>query len=155
MATLNIGDIAPGFELKNQNGKTTRLSDFTGKKNVVLFFYPKDNSPGCTAEACTFRDHYEDFASADTEVIGISSDSELSHQRFAGQHKLNFTLLSDPGGIVRKKYNADGILGLIPGRITYIIDKNGKIAGDFSSQLQPKKHVFQALDVLKGMVESP
>src|SRR5947207_15052260 len=98
--SINVGDRAPDFELESATGQKVRLSDFLGKKNVVLFFYPKDETTGCTIEACTFRDAYEDFVGVGAEVIGVSGDSLASHNRFAGRHRLPFILLSDPKNVV-------------------------------------------------------
>jgi peroxiredoxin Q/BCP len=105
MPTLEIGDRAPDFSLPSQDGKTVSLADFRGKNTVVLFFYPKDESPICTKEACSFRDAYEDFVKAGAAVIGISSDSAESHQRFAEHHRLPFLLLADTDGSLRKAFD--------------------------------------------------
>ena len=115
--------------------------------------FSKDNTSGCTAEACSFRDSYEVFQEADAEVIGISSDSEKSHQQFAKQHQLPFILLSDLGGIVRKSYGVPATFGLLPGRVTYIIDKQGIVRHIFSSQFAPQMHVAEALKVLQTLRE--
>src|SRR2546428_10045958 len=115
---VKVGDRAPDFTLGSLTGESVSLASFPGK-NIVLYFYPKDQTPGCTAEACAFRDSYEVFQEAGAEVIGISSDSEKSHQQFAAQHRLSFILLSDPGGVVRKFYGAPATFGLLPGRVTY------------------------------------
>ena len=113
---VKVGERAPDFQLPDRNGRQVSLGDFRGKKSVVLYFYPKDDTPGCTAESCEFRDRYEDFKEAGAEVIGISSDSEASHEKFADKHRLPFILLSDRGGAVRKKYGVPATLGLLPGR---------------------------------------
>ena len=115
---VRLGDIAPDFTLPSQSGEPVRLHDFMGKRAVVLFFYPKDYTAGCTAEACAFRDSYEIFQRAGAEVIGISSDSVGLHRRFAASYQLPFTLLSDRGGMVRRLYGAQSMLGLVPGRVT-------------------------------------
>ncbi|MGZ3582091.1 MAG: peroxiredoxin, partial [Ktedonobacterales bacterium] len=120
---VQVDDAAPDFALPTQGGTLVRLSDFLGKQAVVLYFYPKDNTRGCTAEACAFRDSYEVFKDAGAEVIGVSSDSEESHQQFATQHRLPFVLLSDRDGELRKRYGVPTTFGLVPGRVTYIIDK--------------------------------
>lgn len=146
-----VGDPAPDFELPSSTGETVRLSDFRGKSEVVLFFYPKDNTPGCTVEACTFRDSHEAFREAGAEVIGISSDSADSHRGFAERFRLPFVLLSDAGGAVRSRFGVPRTLGFLPGRVTYLIDRDGIIRHIFSSQLQPKRHVAEALDVLKRL----
>jgi peroxiredoxin Q/BCP len=147
---LAVGDEAPDFSLPAAGGQTVRLSDFEGKKAVVLYFYPKDDTPGCTKEACTFRDSYEDFTAAGAEVLGVSSDSGESHERFARKHKLPFTLLSDKGGAVRKQYGVPATLGLLPGRVTFVIDREGIVRHVFNSQLAPTQHVNEALQVIRG-----
>ncbi len=147
-----VGTVAPDFTLPDQNGKPVSLKEFRGEKAVVLFFYPKDNSAGCTAEACSFRDSYEVFKSSGAEVIGISSDSTASHQGFASRHQLPFVLLSDAKGSVRKLYGVQASLGIIPGRVTYVIDKEGVVCHVFNSQIMATKHVEEALKVLKTLV---
>ena len=150
---VNIGDRAPDFTLPSQKGENVTLTQFLGKKNVVLYFYPKDESPGCTREACTFRDSYELFTDLDAEVIGVSADSVESHKAFAEHHNLPFTLLSDVDNAVRKLYGVASTLGIIPGRVTFIIDKKGVVRHVFSSQLQPEKHIEKAREVLRKLVE--
>ena len=148
---MRIGDKAPDFELTNQLGSKIRLSDLIMSRNVVLFFYPKDDSPACTREACAFRDSYEVFKEVGAEVVGISSDSEDSHQHFADKHNLPYTLLSDKGGTVRKLYGVPKTLGILPGRVTYIIDKQGVVCHIFNSQLNFEGHIEEALSILKSM----
>ncbi len=148
-----IGSVAPDFTLLSQSGEKVRLKDFIGKKNIVLYFYPKDYTAGCTAEACAFRDSYEVFKQEGAEVIGISSDTKESHSGFASDYKLPFILLSDNEGKVRELYGVPKTLALLPGRVTYIIDRNGIIRHIFSSQLMPKKHIDEALKVLKNINE--
>jgi thioredoxin-dependent peroxiredoxin len=149
MGKITVGDMAPDFELKDKDGQVVRLSDFRGKQSVVLYFYPKDDTPGCTAQACSFRDSYEDFKAAGAEVIGISSDSGSAHTKFMERHRLPFVLLSDIIGKVRKAYGAYDLLGLIPGRVTFVIDKEGRVIHKFDSQLNPTKHIAEALAKLK------
>lgn len=151
MKGVAVGDFAPDFHLPSAAGGQVSLSDFRGKSAVVLFFYPKDNTPGCTAEACSFRDSYEVFKEHGAEVIGISSDSEGSHQRFARLWKLPFVLLSDPGGEVRALYGVPRTLGLLPGRVTYLIDRQGIVRHVFSSQFQPARHVREMLEQLERL----
>jgi peroxiredoxin Q/BCP len=148
---LEVGDVAPEFALPNANGEMVSLGDFRGQSEVVLFFYPRDNSPVCTAEACSFRDSYEVFRDAGAEVIGISADSSQSHERFAARLRLPFVLVSDRGGVVRKRYGITKTLGIFPGRTTYLIDRQGVIRHIFSSQFQPTKHVSEALTVLRRL----
>jgi thioredoxin-dependent peroxiredoxin len=144
-----IGDKAPLFSLPDQNGKLINLADFIGKSKLVVYFYPKDESYGCTKEACSFRDNYEDFKDAGAEVIGISADDEASHRGFAANHKLPFILLSDKDKKVAALYGVGKTLGILPGRVTFIIDKEGIIRGIYSSQVSFQKHVDEALEVLK------
>jgi thioredoxin-dependent peroxiredoxin len=118
---------------------------------VVLYFYPKDETPGCTKEACAFRDSYEVFAEAGAEVIGVSSDSVDKHAAFAGHHELPFTLLSDEGGQVRKSYGVPSTLGILPGRVTYVIDRTGTVRHVFNSMTNIGRHVNDALDVVKTL----
>ena len=151
MAKLNIGDSAPDFELPNQEGRRIKLSDYKGDKHVVLYFYPKDETPGCVKEACGFRDAYEDFLEAGAEVIGISGDSVDSHAQFANKRRLPFQLLSDPQKKVARSYGVSGALfGLLPGRETFVIDKGGVVRSHFSSQFQIDKHIQDALDLLQS-----
>ena len=124
------------------------VSRFRGKSEVVIFFYPKDNSPVCTAEACAFRDSYERFRDAGAEVIGVSADSDLSHKRFAGRHKLPFHLISDSDGSLRALFGVPKTLGLFPGRVTYLIDRQGVVRHLLSSQLQASRHVDEMLKKL-------
>lgn len=114
---VKVGDTAPDFTLPAQDGSTISLRDFRGQQAVVLYFYPKDDTPGCTAESCAFRDQYEVFKTAGAEVIGVSGDSSESHQKFAAKHNLPFTLLSDKDNQVRKQYGATTAFGLIPGAL--------------------------------------
>jgi peroxiredoxin Q/BCP len=147
---IRVGDVAPDFTLPNQDGAPFTLQTLLGKGAVVLYFYPKDDTPGCTAEACSFRDAYEDFKEAGAAVVGVSSDSAGAHQAFADKHRLPFTLVSDADGKVRKLYGVPGtLLGLIPGRVTYVIDAAGIVRHVFNSQLNPTKHVREALEVLR------
>lgn len=145
---IQAGEPAPDFSLRSASGETIRLSDFRGKAEVVLFFYPKDHTPGCTAEACSFRDRHEAFGEAGAVVIGISSDTGESHQRFADRHRLPFLLLSDGDGRVRSLYGVPKTFGLIPGRVTLVIDREGVVRHAFSSQFRPGRHVAEALAVL-------
>ena len=150
---VQVGDMAPDFTLPSLTGKPVSLASFIGQKDIVLYFYPKDNTPGCTAEACAFRDSYAVFKDAGAEVIGVSSDSEQSHQRFASVHRLPFILLSDVGGKVRRLYGVPSTFGLLPGRVTYIIDKRGIVRHIFSAAFAPQKHVDEALKVLQTLRE--
>lgn len=148
---VSVGSKAPDFTLPSQSGEMVNVKDLLGNKPVVLFFYPKDDTPGCTRQACTFRDEYEEFGKLDAEVIGISSDSVDSHRSFARRHDLPFTLLSDEGGKVRRLYGVQKSFGLFPGRVTYVIDEVGIVRHVFSSQLGVEKHVEEAIEVLESI----
>ena len=152
--SIAVGDKAPDFNLHDQNGRQVSLADFRGKKAVVLYFYPKDETPGCTKEACSFRDSYEDFAAAGAEVIGVSGDSVAKHQAFAQHHRLPFTLLADAGNALRKAYGVPSTLWILTGRVTYVIDRNGVVQHVFDSQLQATKHIDEALAVVKKLAGS-
>lgn len=145
-----VGDPAPDFSLVSTSGEVVRLSDLLGRP-VVLFFYPKDDTPGCTAEACSFRDHHQAFLDAGAQVLGISSDSPESHRRFASRHQLPFPLLSDSDGSVRRAYDVPRTFGLIPGRVTYVLDRSGIIRHIFDSQFRPQKHIDEALQTLQSL----
>jgi thioredoxin-dependent peroxiredoxin len=149
---VKVGSVAPGFTLPSQAGEMVNLEDFFGRKPVVLFFYPKDDSPGCTREVCAFRDNFEEFGKLDAEVIGISSDSVESHMSFAVKHELSFTLLSDEAGNIRRLYGVPKTFGLFPGRVTYVIDKEGVVRHVFASQLSVARHVQEALTALRSDV---
>ena len=147
---LKIGDKIPNFKLNDANGINFDSSSLLGKPSVI-YFYPKDNTAGCTAQACSFRDQYEDFKDLGAAVIGISSDSVSSHQKFAKQYKLPFVLLSDASKKVRKLFGVPtGMFGLIPGRVTYVADKEGIIKMIFDSMM-PKNHISNALKAIKKM----
>ena len=148
---IQVGDQAPDFTLPTQTGENFRLQDHIGERVTVLYFYPKDNTSGCTAEACAFRDSYEVFTDAGADVIGVSSDSVDRHAGFADKHSLPFTLLSDQGGRVRKAYGVPGVLGVIPGRVTYVIDRTGVVRHVFSSMTNIDGHVNDALRVVREL----
>lgn len=149
---IEVGSIIPTFSLPDQHGEIFDISEVLGTKNLVIYFYPKDDSPGCTKQACSFRDQYEDFMDADAMVIGISSDNIESHKAFAEKHGLNFTLLSDENGAVRDLFGVPkSFLGLLEGRTTYVIDKNGEVVYIFNSQLQAEKHISEALKALQSI----
>ena len=149
--TLQVGDKIPNFEAKDSNGNDFDSASIIGKKPVVFYFYPKDNTPGCTAQACSFRDQYEDFKDLGAEVIGISSDSVQSHEKFAKRYKLPFLLLSDNDRKLRKLFGVKtNLFGLLPGRVTYVADKNGIIQLVFDS-LVATSHIPKALKIIKKM----
>jgi len=132
-------------------GDDLTLSEFLGKKNIVLYFYPKDETLGCTREACTFRDSYEELTNLGAEVLGVSGQSVASHKSFATHYGLPFILLSDVGNKVRELYGVPSSMGLIPGRVTYIIDKKGVVRHIFNSQTQTERHVEEAKNTLKEL----
>jgi peroxiredoxin Q/BCP len=150
MNEIKIGSTIPSFTLYDQNGNLFDINTVLGKKNLVIYFYPKDDSHGCTAQACSFQDQFEVFKDADAEIIGISGQSVESHRDFAVKYKLTFTLLSDEGNKIRKLFGVPGnFLGLLPGRVTYVADKSGKVIYIFNSQINATKHVDEALRILK------
>ena len=146
--TVKVGDKAPDFTLPSQMGDNVSLSEYFGKKSVVLYFYPKDESPGCTKEACTFRDNYEELTNLGAEVLGVSGQSVESHKSFASHYGLPFLLLSDVGNKVRELYGVQATMGIIPGRVTFIIDKAGVVRHVFVSQTQAQRHVEEAKNTL-------
>lgn len=149
---MKVNDAIPVIVLKDQNGDLFDLKTKTAGKSIVLFFYPKDDSPGCTAQACSFRDQFQDFADANAVVIGISGQSVESHKKFAEKHRLTYTLLSDEGNKIRKQFGVPtNFFGLLPGRVTYVIDKTGKVVYIFNSQTQVNQHVEKTLSILKEL----
>jgi peroxiredoxin Q/BCP len=152
---VQVGDRAPDFTLPDQSGTAVRLHDLLGTKSVVVYFYPKDSTPGCTLEARAFQRSYERFGAAGAEVIGISSDSVASHHRFAAHEGLSFRLLSDRAGAVRRLYGVDKTLGILPGRVTYVIDAAGVVRHIYSSQVMATRHTREALDALHSLGGGP
>jgi peroxiredoxin Q/BCP len=146
---VHEGDPAPDFTLPDQDGRQVRLADQRGSW-VVVYFYPADDTPGCTAESCSFRDSHEDFVDAGARVIGISGQGIESHKKFAEKHQLPFSLLADERNEVRKEYGVSKTLGLLPGRVTYVIDPEGIVRKVFSSQFRPTKHIGEALETIRG-----
>ncbi len=152
MNEIKIGSSLPRFKLLDQNGNLFDIDSVIGKKNLVIYFYPKDDSPGCTAQACSFRDQFEVFSEADALIIGISGQSVESHKKFAEKYRLSFTLLSDEGNKIRNQFGVPtNMMGLIPGRVTYIADKAGKVIYIFNSQTKTTAHVDEAIRVLKDL----
>ena len=148
---VKVGDKAPDFTLPSQMGDNVTLSEFFGKKNIVLYFYPKDETPGCIREACSFRDSYEELTNLSAEVLGVSGQSVKSHKSFATHYGLPFILLSDEDNKVRKLYGVPSSVGILPGRVTYIIDKQGVVRHIFNSQTQTQRHVEEAKNKLKDL----
>ncbi len=151
---LEVGDAIPIFTLKDQNNNNFDIEKYRGKKAMVIYFYPKDDTPGCTKEACSFRDEFEVFTDLNVEVIGISADNVASHKKFAEKYHLPFTILADTKNKVRKLFGVpSSLMGLLPGRVTYIINKNGIIAHIFNSQFGAEKHITESLYILKEIKE--
>jgi peroxiredoxin Q/BCP len=152
MKKTEVGSPVPRFALPDQNGNLFSIDSVVGKKNLVIYFYPMDDSPGCTKEACYFRDELEVFSEADALIIGISGQSVESHKKFAEKYQLGFTLLSDKGDKVRQLFGVPvNFFGLLQGRVTYVIDKSGTVVYIYNSQTQAKRHVDEALRILKGL----
>jgi peroxiredoxin Q/BCP len=150
MSKIGVGDRAPDFTLPSGDGREVTLGEFRGKKVVVLFFYPQDETPGCTREACEFRDSFDRFGDVGAEVIGVSDDDVESHKKFASKHRLPMTLLSDAGGRVRESFGVKPLFG-IPDRVTFVIDREGVVRHVFAARLRFGKHVDEALAVVKQL----
>ena len=149
---LKPGERVPHFNLPDQRGEMVDITNLIGKKNLVIYFYPKDFTSGCTLEACRFRDEYETFKEHDAEVIGINSEDSSRHQSFAKSYDLNFILLSDKDRKVEKLFGVKRIfLGLLTGRVSFVVDKQGIVRHVFTSRSQATKHVEEALKVLKSL----
>ncbi|XP_065848557.1 peroxiredoxin Q, chloroplastic [Euphorbia lathyris] len=150
-AKVNKGQAPPSFTLKDQDGKAVSLNKFKGKP-VVVYFYPADETPGCTKQACAFRDSYEKFKKAGAEVVGISGDDSSSHKAFAKKYRLPFTLLSDEGNKIRKEWGVPSdLFGALPGRQTYVLDKKGVVQLVYNNQFQPEKHIDETLKLLQSL----
>ncbi len=152
---LALGDKAPDFEVTSSDGRTLKLADFLGKKNVVLYFYPADFTMVCTRETCGFRDMYGQLESQDTEVIGVSFDDDRKHEQFRKEHRVPFPLVADTSHSLAEAYGAtSSLIARLVGRasrITYLIDKQGKIAGVFKAELSAKTHVEGIREALKNL----
>lgn len=149
---IKVGDKIPNFTAKDTNGNNFDSQDFVGKKPLVIYFYPKDNTPGCTTQACSFRDQYEDFKDLGTEVIGISSDSVASHIKFREEYNLPFILLSDADKKIRTLFGvSSSLFGLMPGRVTYVVDKKGIVVMVFDS-MKAKIHIAKALEAIRELI---
>lgn len=149
---MKLGDKIPVFELINERNMLTRISPNDGKKRII-FFYPKNETRVCTEEVCSFRDWRLEFADLNYELIGISADSPAVHDRFVSNHNLNFTLLSDDGGKVRRQFGAARLLGLIPWRATFIIDETGRVVFKYEAMFEGKEHVEQVKQFIKSQNE--
>ena len=150
-ARVGIGDTAPPFDTIDHEGSRICLDDLILEGPVVLYFYPKDETPACTAEACAFRDAHADFVAAGARVVGVSSDSAERHQAFASRHQLPYSLIADAHGLLRRTYGVPRTLGLLPGRVTYVIDTEGVIRHLFNSQFHAKRHIEEALRTVRRM----
>jgi peroxiredoxin Q/BCP len=148
MPGLQYGATAPDFELPDGSGKPVRLSQYRGSNAVVLYFYPKDDTGVCTKQACGFRDDFARFQSAGAVILGVSDDSSESHRQFSSKYQLPFTLLSDTGGRVRKLYGVSRKFGVLPGRVTFVIDRDGVVRHVYSALFESEKHVQEALAAL-------
>lgn len=146
-----VGDVAPDFSLSDQQGSLVTLSALLQKGPVVVFFYPKDNTMGCTAQVCAFRDAYEDFLQEKASVVGISSDSSTSHRSFADKHGFVFSILSDTGQTTRNAYGVPKSLGFVPGRVTYLVDRTGVVRHIVNSQLNIQSHVTTMLAAVRAL----
>lgn len=150
---MTVGDKVPHFELKDHNGELFDTRNILGKKPVVIYFYPKDFTPGCTKQACSFRDNYEEFKRLGAEVIGISGDSSDMHSKFVQRYELPFIMLADKGGRVRKLFDVKSeLFGLLPGRETFVIDKTGRVIMQYNS-LKASQHIQKALQAVKGLTD--
>lgn len=148
MSRIQIGDRIPEFSLRNQDGNIVKITEYLGKKKIVIYFYPKDGSLSCTRQACFFRDLSDVFEETGAVVIGISQQSVESHKKFADGNNLNFNILSDSDNTVRKLFGVPSqLFGLIPGRVTYVADKSGKVVYIFDSQTAVQRHVDEALKI--------
>jgi peroxiredoxin Q/BCP len=146
---LSPGKPAPDFTATLDDGSTFRLADYRGAKHVVLFFYPKDFTAGCTVQACTFRDNYDAIAAHDAIIIGVSGDSARTHTSFREAHRLPFPLLADPDGRIRDLFDARGWIPWLPPRITYVIDKDGIIRAALRHDFRVTAHVPDVLEALE------
>ncbi len=152
---MQRGKKLPDITLNDQDNTQVRLHDFIGKHPMVIYFYPKDETAGCIAEACSFRDQFEDFLDVGAKVFGISGDSVKSHQRFASKYKLGFQLLSDNKRKAEKAFGVPRkLLGFLPGRVTYVFDVQGNLIHEFNSSLQPVKHIKEAIKALKQSAQN-
>jgi peroxiredoxin Q/BCP len=153
---LKPGDRLPDLTLPGEGDAQVRLHDRVGQRALVIYFYPKDDTPGCTVEACSFRDSHEAFVQAGAEVIGISADDARSHEKFKAKHRLPFTLLSDPTGAAAAAFGVKrSFLGLLPGRVTFVVDTQGVVQHAFDSQLRASAHVTEALGVVERLSKQP
>jgi len=151
MNMLHAGDRAPEFTVTAADGQRVSLADFRRNHTVVIFFYPRDNTSICTQEACAFRDAYEDFVQVGAVIIGVSSDSNESHQSFAAEYRLPYIMLADIDGSLRRMFGVPNSLLILPGRVTYVIDREGIVRHVFNALLQGKQHMEEALRIVREL----
>ena len=152
---VQVGSQLPKFTLKDDKGADYSPSQWIGEKYVVIYIYPKDDTPGCTKESCSFRDSKTDFDELDAVIIGISADDQESHAKFKDKYNLTYTLLCDTNKVARKMFGVPStLLGMIPGRVTYIFNKNGECIHIINSQMNPEKHINESLEMIKKHMKS-
>ncbi len=150
--SIKEGDFIPDFEADNHDGERLKFSAQSLTRPAVIYFYPKDDTPGCTAEACAFRDAFADFTDAGVDVIGISSDSVERHKAFREKHRLPYTLLADTTHAIRKAFGVPtNLFGLLPGRVTYVVNSQGKVIMVFNAQLDATQHIVKALKAIESL----
>jgi thioredoxin-dependent peroxiredoxin len=154
MRSIQVGDTVPDNPLTVHDDRTLSLADFKGKQTVVLFFYPADDTPLCTREVCSFRDAYQEFVRAGASVIGVSGDSESTHRLFAEAQRLPYLLVADANGSLRRAFGVPKSFGLIAGRVTYVIDRDGIVRDVFNYQFSAQKHVDNALRIVRSLETS-
>jgi thioredoxin-dependent peroxiredoxin len=148
---LKRGDLIPDLSLPNENDQLVNLRSESAKSPLIIYFYPKDDTPGCTIEACTFRDFYNDFELHGVKVFGVSQDSPRSHRAFIKKHNLNFSLLTDKDSNAAQYFGLKRqLFGLLPGRTTYVFDKGGKLLKVISSAVNMRLHVTESLETIKS-----
>ena len=152
---LKTGTPAPNFTATLEDGSPFELASFRGTQNIVLYFYPKDFTAGCTAQACSFRDNYDAIAAYDALIFGVSGDSETTHASFKEKHELPFPLIADPGRSVHKLYEATGLIPWMTPRLTYVIDKAGAIRAAIRHDFRVKAHVPEVIEALKALEATP
>jgi peroxiredoxin Q/BCP len=150
MKSIQVGDTAPEITFNVYDGRRVSLSDFRGQV-VVLFFYPADNTVICTREACSFRDAFHDFRQAGAIVVGVSGDSQSTHAQFAARKQLPYLIVSDEDGALRRAFGVQKRFGVLPGRVTYVIDRDGVVRDVFKSQILAKRHVDNALHIVRAL----
>ena len=149
---MRVGDTIPELTVTVETGEQKALAALQGERAMVLYFYPKNETPVCTKEACSFRDAYEDFVEAGAVVVGVSGDSAGSHRAFTQRHRLPFTLVADAGGALRKAFRVPRLMGFMDGRTTYVIDKDGIVRHVFTAHFVANEHVEEALSVVRTLM---